>query len=183
MRIQGRGSGGFTLLEVMLAVAILSTALFGFIFSILHNSRLNAGDRENLAAMRGAERMIETMRDRAFGDIFAAYNRVPSDDPPPGPGTAPGSDFDVEGLVPLADDPDGKCGKILFPTDASGGRLREDVVDPALLMPRDLNGNGTIDSAGVAAGFKLLPVEVRIEWKGIQGPRSWSYRYIFLKRE
>ncbi|HLF92765.1 MAG TPA: prepilin-type N-terminal cleavage/methylation domain-containing protein [Planctomycetota bacterium] len=183
MGIHGRRSGGFTLLEVMIALAVLATAVFGFISAILHTSRLNAANRETLAAMRGAERMIETLRDTDFDKVFASYNRVPSDDPPPGYGTAPGSDFDVEGLSPVPGDPDGKCGKILFPTDSSGGQLREDTVDPDLLMPRDLDGSGTIDRVDVSAGCKILPVEVRIDGLGIQGARSWTYRYVFLKRE
>lgn len=183
MGIHGRRIGGFTLLELTIALAVLSTALFGFISAILHTSRLNATNRENLSAMRGAERMIETLRDTEFDRIFASYNRVPSDDPPPGYGTAPGSDFDVEGLSPVPGDPDGKCGKILFPTDSSGSQLREDTVNPDLMMPRDLDGSGTIDRVDVAPNCKILPVEVRIDWRGIQGSRSWTYRYIFLKRE
>jgi len=177
-----RGRRGFTLLEVMIALTVVTASMVGLFSTILHLSRMNATNAENLAAMRGAEKMIETMKNTEFGRIFATYNASAADDPPPGPGTAPGPNFDVEGLVPRSDDPDGKCGKILFPTGSGSSQLREDTVDRDLMMPRDLNGNGKIDGADVAATYTLLPVTIQIDWQGIQGHRSWIYRTILLKK-
>jgi hypothetical protein len=135
--------------------------------------------------MRGAEKMIETMRGTAFERIFATYNGYAADDPPPGAGTAPGADFDVEGLVPLAGDRDGKCGRILFPTtsgDAEGRELREDVALGDWMLPRDLDGDGAVGPDSVAGRYKLLPVGVRIEWHGVRGPTSWTWRTMILGR-
>lgn len=178
----GRTRGAFTLLEVMIAVTIMAGLLVGLLSTILVLGRMNATNGENLAAMRGAEKMVETLRGTDFSKVFATYNAVPGDDPPPGPGTAPGPNFDVEGLVPQPDDPDGKCGKILFPTNAAGTELREDVTDLDLRMPRDLDGNGVIGTGDVSATYTMLPVTIRVDWQGVQGRRSWTYRTILLKK-
>ncbi|MBI3855316.1 MAG: type II secretion system protein [Planctomycetes bacterium] len=182
-RTRGLRTEGFSLIEVMFALTIVTTALVGLFSAILHISRLNAANRENLAALRGAEMMIETLRSTPFDRIFASYNSNRSDDPPPGPGSAPGPNFDVLDLVPQPDDADQKCGKILFPTDAGGTRLLETTVDPDLMMPRDLNMNGKIDSDDVSATAVLLPVTVRIDWQGVQGRRTWTCRTVLLKKK
>lgn len=177
-----RRPAGFTLLEVMIAMTIVTTTLVGLFSAILTISRLNATNREGLAAMRGAEQMIEILKNTDFDKVFASYNKSPADDPLPGPGTAPGPNFDVLDLVPRPDDPDGKCGRIVFPTDASGTQLLESKVDPELGMPWDLNGNGTIDALDVSSTAQLLPVTIVIEWQGIKGRESRTYRTILMKR-
>lgn len=173
---------GFSLVEIIIAVAVLSIALVGLLSLIYRTRHMNAVARENLTAMRAAEKMIETLRNADFDKVFASYNAVPADDPPPGPGTAAGPDFVVDGLRPVPGDPDGKCGKIRFPTDPSGAELREDQNDPDLMLPRDLNGNKTIDAVSVAADTKLLPMTLEIQWAGLTGPRTMTYRYVLLKK-
>jgi hypothetical protein len=38
-------------------------------------------------------------------------------------------------------------------------------------MPRDLNGDGVIDSVtNCATTYKILPVRVRVRWTGAAGP-------------
>lgn len=178
----GRRCGGFTLLEVMIALTVVVTALVGLFSAILQISRLNATNRETLAAMRAAEQMVETLKDLDFERVFASYNSNPLDDPLPGPGSAPGPHFAVPDLIVRSDDADLKCGQVLFPTDATGRQLREDKVDPDLLMPRDLDGNGMIDGGDVAATCKILPVTLRIEWQGVQGRESRIYRTLLIKK-
>jgi type II secretory pathway pseudopilin PulG len=179
------GTSGFTYVEVMISVAILSMALLGLLATILNVSRMNAVLREDILAMRAAEKVVETMRGTEFAKIFATFNGTPGDDPPPGPGTAAGPHFDVEGLIPKRDDADGKCGRIFFPTlpeDVDGVELREDVTIPETLLPRDLDGDGVIGSASVAGTYKILPVGIRVEWTGIRGPTTWTYRTMILGR-
>lgn len=173
---------GFTILEIMFAVSVLAVGLVGLLSVILHLGRLNAINRENLAAMRAAEKMVETLRNTEFDQVFPSYNGLPADDPAPGPGTAPGPHFDVPGLVPQAGDADRKCGRILFPADATGAGLLETTSDPELMMPRDLNENGVVEPVPILSDFKLLPVTVRIEWQGISGPRTLVYRALLLKK-
>jgi hypothetical protein len=61
-------------------------------------------------------------------------------------------------------------GEIILPTVAGVG-VREDSVNPALGLPRDLNGDGAIDSDDHAQDYLLLPVTVRLTWRGPGGPR------------
>ncbi len=99
-------------------------ALIGLISLMYYTTRLNSANRENLTALRAAEKQVETMRAVKFGEIFARYNDATADDLTPGP--IPGDTFDVEGLKPL---PYQKCGRIYFPGD--GVLLLDNVQDPA----------------------------------------------------
>ncbi len=177
---RGRSRGvprGLTLIEILIATSVILVAMIGLLSVMYYTTRLNAANRENLAALRAAEHQIETLRAAKFDEIYARYNDTPADDILNGPN--PGSSFDVEGLQPL---PGRQCGRILFPGD--GSRLLEDVNDPAWGMPRDLNGNGLVDTDSVSGpGLALLPVTVEITWTGIQGPRTITYRHMFLRTE
>ena len=53
--------------------------------------------------------------------------------------------------------------------------LREDVVMPELGLPRDLNGDGVIDSNNHANDYRVLPLCIDVEWQDQQGIRSVSY--------
>lgn len=50
--------------------------------------------------------------------------------------------------------------------------LREDVEMPELGMPRDLNGDGVVDDLDHRGDAEILPICVRIAWKGRFGERS-----------
>ncbi len=75
-------------------------------------------------------------------------------------------------------------GKIVLPEfDAgSGVELREDLDLPELGMPRDLNGDGIVDSADHSADYRLLPVLLRLEWRGQSGHRQSEVRTILAHR-
>ena len=90
--------------------------------------------------------------------------------PCPVESSAPGGSFDVQGLRPLLDDPDGAVGAIVFPTMVEAGdlQLREDVALPELGMPRDLNGDG-VDALDHSDDYLVLPVSLEIEWLGSGG--------------
>ena len=79
----------------------------------------------------------------------------------------------------------------LFTTGGSGGgeaggagtggaaaapawELREDHQDERLGMPRDLNGDSILDDLDHASDYILLPVRIRVEWQGRNGPRSFE---------
>jgi hypothetical protein len=99
-------------------------------------------------------------------------------------GPAPGPDFAVPGLDPLADDLDGRVGKIVLPEldTGSGVELREDLDMPELGMPRDLNGDGIVDSADHSGDYRVLPVLLRLDWSGRSGNRHTVVRTILAKR-
>ena len=63
--------------------------------------------------------------------------------------------------------------QVVFPVqDDLPGVLREDLELPALGMPRDLDGDGEIDSADHSGDVVLLPVLLRLEWEGAAGLQS-----------
>jgi len=115
-----------------------------------------------------------------LADICALYNADPDDDPG-GFDTAPGPFFEVEGLDPRPGDVDGAVGEIIMPT-TDGFDLREDVVDDQIGTPRDLDLDGVIDSADHSADYLILPVLVRLEWRGSTGDRVMSFKTILTDR-
>jgi type II secretory pathway pseudopilin PulG len=166
---------GLTLFELLVSITVLLVALIGLISVMYYTTRLNTTNRENLAALRAAERQIETLRAIKLEEIVPRYNATIADDL--GTGANPGAYFDVEGLKPAGS---AKVGRIAFPGD--GIKLLESVTDPAWGMPRDLNGNGVVDTTDVnGTDLKILPVLVEISWTGIQGPRTMTYRHLIMR--
>ena len=53
-------------------------------------------------------------------------------------------------------------------------KLREDLTDATLGMPRDLNGDNKIDDKDHALDYLILPVRVEIEWQSKTGVRRFS---------
>lgn len=162
--------GGFTLVEVALSTAVLVVAVLATLGSITASALLVESTRETTGATLGAQAMVEALRSVPLEEVFASFNDTPLDDPG-GPGTAPGGGFVVGRLAPCAGDPDGLPGRIVLPVGARPDELREDHVDPGLGMPRDLNGDGTIDGAPHESDYRVLPVRVRVEWAGAGGAR------------
>jgi hypothetical protein len=130
--------------------------------------------RERSVALGALESTIERLRSEPFGTLFARYNRTANDDPG-GAGTGPGPHFEVLGLDPAADDEDGMAGEILFPvSDVPGdaGVLREDLPNARFGLPYDLDYDGDIASDSVASSYRLLPVLVRVRWRGEKGAQQ-----------
>jgi len=165
-----------TLVELMIAMVVLLFGLLGFTHSILRAVATNEATRESAIADEAARQMLETLQASPFDDVFALYNAVTADDPG-GSGTAPGSGFAVAGLDPVEGDPDGLVGEILFPvTDVSPGVLREDLASTLLGTPRDLNGDGGTDSNDHSGDYRILPVVVRLTWRGASGVTQVNFR-------
>ena len=175
--------GGFTLLELTIVMSVLLVAFLGMSQAIGSSMALTEVNRESALGTDGAGEMVELLSGiEAFDTVFARFNDDPADDPG-GPGTAPGKHFDVAGLQPAVDDADGRVGEILFPTviGAGGEELREDPLDD-LWEPRDLNGDGLIDSADHSGDYRLLPVVLRLRWQGKSGPRTAQIRTLIADR-
>ena len=155
----------------MIVASVLLLALVMFSQSMGSAAKLGGVNRETRLALDAARETIETLQgEERFADVFALYNADPGDDPTAG---APGPGFAVFGLDPADDDPDGMVGEIVFPTADALGQLvlRESVVDEALGMPRDLNADGDLLD-DLTDDYRLLPVLVRLRWKGATGVRS-----------
>jgi hypothetical protein len=157
---------GISIVEVMLVMTLLTVGIGMFASTLGSVMRLGPSLRESARAVEGVRSLIEEMRAQPFGELFARYNADPADDPG-GPGSAPGCDFAVTGLVAVPGDPDGWVGRVSFPEVA--GDLREDLVDDSTGMPRDLNLDGLIDGLDHASDYAVVPIVVRLDWQG-RGP-------------
>lgn len=155
----------------MLGMLVLVIAVLGTMGSITSSAILGEATMETSQAYRAAENLIERLVGMPLSQVFQRYNDDPTDDLS-GVGLDPGANFAVVGLDPLDGDADGFPGRVFLPAAAaSPGDLREDLVDADLGMPRDLNADGVIDTANHSDDYLILPVRIRVEWKGRGGPR------------
>jgi hypothetical protein len=138
---------------------------------------LNRVNQETALAEAAVRGTMEQITGVPFATAFSLFNANPNDDPL-GPGTAPGATFAVQGLRGDVGVPPGR---IEFPT-GGGAQLREDVVDAAWNMPRDLNGDGIIDALDHAANYRLLPVRVVVTWRGVSGLRTMMVESMLCTR-
>src|SRR5262245_10659046 len=146
----------------MLGVLAFSRALTGSL-------ALGAQNRETALATAAAQGLVETLYATDIGRVFALYNDDPDDDPD-GAGTAPGARFAAAGLVARPGD-DGWQGRIFFPT-GNPAELREDLDDPELRMPLDLDLDGVVDDADHSGDYRILPVMVRVAWQDGRAERE-----------
>jgi hypothetical protein len=162
---------GLTLVEITIGCVVLVTGVLSFAQAMISIEKAQQHTREVGRATQAARQVLEGIQAQAFAEAFRYYNGTTADDPG-GVGTAPGKNFNVAGLTPRTDDPDGFVGEVVFPTPAGQpGVLRENTVDAKLGMPRDLNGDGLINNlADYSTTYTILPVRVRVEWVGAGGP-------------
>ena len=158
------------MLEVSIAAAVLAVALSGLLSVMVSANTLRKVNRETALANAAARDLIETAQAQQFSGLLQTYTANPT--------------FAVEGLKVQRHDPDGAIGEVMFPTVTRGGavELREDVVDPALGMPRDLNGDGVIDSADHSGDYILLPMRIRLQWRSVTGDRTLDIETLMTRR-
>ena len=170
------GREGMSLLELLVSMMVLLLALLFFTQSLVSSSTTGMATREVALATQAGRRMLETLQAAPFDQVFALYNDAPGDDPG-GTGTAPGADIAGAGLSARPGDPDGMAGEILFPTlTGAPASLREDVIDPKLGTPRDLDGDGAVDALDHSGDYLILPVVVRFSWRGKAGDSRVEFK-------
>jgi hypothetical protein len=201
-----RGDGGFTLVEVVIALCVIVLTLIGLIAGISYASRTNAAIQEDELAMRGAQKIIESIRSYPVGMVWACFNNNENDAQsvpgwlpsgptaypemkcdPPGRVPANANMFTVDGLVPVGDQLNGvtwdKCGMITFPGDQTTNLVEiTDTTDPMYdENGTDLNANNvTGETLTVVDKYNLLPVTITIRWKGLTGKRTMTFRYLLI---
>jgi type II secretory pathway pseudopilin PulG len=174
-----RGRAGFSMIETSIAAAVLTIAVCGLSGSVVSAVALNRVNRETALAEAAVRAAMEQVSGAQFEEAYARFNANAGDNP--ALGASPGATFDVAGL---RGDGGALPGTIVFPTidDGGGPELREDTDDPALGMPRDLNGDGAVDAANHAGNYRVLPVRVTVTWRGVSGVRSLSLESMLCAR-
>lgn len=163
-----------TLIEVVLVMTVMLVAVSMLSGTLLAAARQRSFQKEEALASLAVRNVLERLREQPCQEVYASYNTDPADDPL-GPGTAPGPRFAVPGLSPVPEAEDPLTGTVVFPERLlpSGAReLREDLANPLLGMPRDLNGDNVVDEENHAGDYLILPVEVRVDWRGRDGNRE-----------
>lgn len=161
---------GYGLVDLCIALVVLSASLGVLVGAIFSGMRLARTDEETAVAsqvLRTALARIGTLTPR---EAFAVLNAEPADDLQ---GESAQSYLAVRELVLTDRQGQAVTVQVTLPvSDDQPGVLREDLELPALGMPRDLDGDGTIDGADHADDALLLPLLLRLEWEGSSGPQS-----------
>jgi hypothetical protein len=168
-----RASTGFTLVEAAVATTVLVIGVLGYVASVTAGDRLMLQNREARRAYTAAQTVFAEMQAQPISSVFQAYNSNDNDDP--NGVTSPGHTFTATGIGSCAEGHVDGTGTVRFPS-TDGYVLRESMVDPALGMPRDLDGDGVISSTPLTKTPLILPVEVKVAWRSAGGPREITVR-------
>jgi prepilin-type N-terminal cleavage/methylation domain-containing protein len=176
-RLRARDRAGFSLIELSVAVVVMTVAVCGLSGSMVSSVALDRVNHETALAEAAVRGTMERITGTPFAETFAQFNADPADDSG-GAGTAPGATFAVKGLHGNGG---ALPGTITFPIGGPS-ELREDTVDAALGMPRDLNGDGAVDTADHSGNYRLLPVRVSVTWRGVSGLRTLTVESLLCAR-
>ena len=159
------------MVELLVALAVMMAAMLGYLRSVSESVFLGETNRETAVASDVMRGVIEELQQADFSGLFASYNADATDDPG-GAGTGAGPYFDAPGFAARRGDADGRVGEISFPTPAGAPATLTEVPDaPFPYCPRDLDLNGDARGADVTDTYRILPVRVRMEWRGVSGDR------------
>ena len=173
-RVKNIQRGGFTLVELSLAMTVLVVALVSISAATLRAHSLRRQNREHTlahSAIRSiSERIhsfsyitVEKTPDTWVQDMLATY----------GPGGTVGNTFDVEELNPVG--AGGTVGTILFVTDET---QTDAAVGAELGLPRDLNGDLDAVDNDVTGDARILPVVINISYQGGSGPVNLTHTFL-----
>lgn len=171
----GDARQGFTLIELMVSFSALMVVLLGFSRMLLSSHMASNTTHEATLAKEAARSMVEVLQATPLAEIYPSRNTNPADDPGLA-GSAPGAGFAVRGLEAPLGDPDGLPGRILFPE--SGGVLSELSNQPQYGWPMDMDRDGVKVTADVSGTHFILPLVVRVEWRGAGGPGVVEFKTV-----
>ncbi len=161
---------GFSMLELVVANAVLSVGLLGFTQALVTAMRAERMSHEQGLAFEAARRQVELTKTVGFSNVFGLFNGHRGEDLL-APATAPGAQFAVPGLQAPHESGPALPGQILFPVlDDQPGVLREDRARPEFGTLLDLDlGHGVMDSGDDASDDRVLPVVIRVRWSSMAG--------------
>ncbi|MEK7482787.1 MAG: hypothetical protein AABZ60_00490 [Planctomycetota bacterium] len=160
----------FSFLELMVAITILTIAIFGLISLILSTMILNRDAQETALANNAIRTKLEEIKGVEWETIYALFH---------------GRGFSVEGLNPISPETNVLFvqfyineegvhnGNPLITTDLTP-ILRQNLGfpnPPVLGQGLDLNGDNIISTGNVSSSYLLLPTQIQARWKGLSGER------------
>ena len=148
--------GGFTLVEVMVGIALMVVGLGGIVGLLIVNERSLALANDAAMATNEFRGLAERIRSTPFDGIVTAYT---------------GFTFTVPALMDSA-------GTVTIYTDetmSSGDGWQ-------LGLPRDLDGDGAATNTNVAGNAALLPIKLELAWT-LQGHTEMRSLYLLLSLE
>ena len=141
---------------------------------VVNSLRRNASDQQVAQSamqaivedLHAAARSADSSASNWANDIIAIY----------GPGGIPGNSFPIQGLDPWNGNPNVASVQLITDeTETDGG------LGVAAGMPRDLNGDGNATSTDTRGTAALLPVIVRVQWRGAAGQQQLT-QVVYLLR-
>lgn len=176
-RTQGiRPEGGFTLLEVTLAMTVLLVAMLAATASTLRMHSLRRVNRERALAqnaVRSASERLQSLSARAIAEPAGWTTTVLA-------GVANGGEvgpvFETRELRARTGAP--SMGTIEIVTDET---RTDRELGAQLGMPRDLDGDGLATRTDVSGNALLLPVVVRARWQGAGGDAQVQHAFYLAR--
>lgn len=167
--------GGFSLIEVLIAGAVLAVAMTSYVTGIISHRVLASEDVVRSRRLLLADQFLERLRtDDDFAGLWArcrvnlalsAARTGTTTDLDDGRGAFPATTYypDFAGAEALAVLVDVPSGPDVVTKDAV---LREDLSAPDFGLPADLDGDGAIGSVALDTTYQALPVLVHFVWSG-----------------
>lgn len=158
---------GMSLLEVMIAMSVLAVGIMAGMSAQMSITELTLANQEDLLAINIARQKLAELKDAPFSSLFSSYG------PNSGAQTVDVSSLQ-SGALP------GGTVTITFPVD-NAGKLNETVIDSAMGMRMDLNGDGATNSSDVSGSYKVLPLRITVQWNSRTGTRQLSLNTLLTK--
>lgn len=180
------------ILEVSLSMVVLAIAGIAGMSLTVSSTLLEAANQENERATAAAHELFERISAVPFEEVYARFNADPEDDPS-GPGTSPGSSFNIQVREFL------ECpGSIASGVSSAAGQGGTTPYPsrPPMSSPAQGTGSGSAASAwlGVnvslpvdaegrlselaSSGFSGLPMDLNADGVIGEGDRSGDYRVL-----
>jgi prepilin-type N-terminal cleavage/methylation domain-containing protein len=167
-------SAGFSLLEVIVSMAILAIAVVGTGSAVMISTHLNTRANHEALAQAAAESKVAEIRETGFGAILGTFSGQTF--AVPGLPSPTGIVDQGEVIIINSETPDeATYGRNLgVPGGGPGvdldgnGRFNDILSGAAFAM--DMDGDGVQNTATVLpANFKLIPVAVLVRWRSSEG--------------
>lgn len=153
MKLHGRRDSGALLVEIMIAIALLSIGLLSFISSFAANFRAGRDLTERDEVRVALENVTEALREANFSEIYNDYN---------------GAFLEA----PYVDDGSGNPSAVQVACYVNEKGI------PAEFGPVfDLDGTGGLSNTNASADYKLLPVQLTLTYGTTNGTQT---RNLFL---